>query len=78
MEPVVPSSTAVLRAAGLRISGDKVTALFDFNAESTSELSLQVGEKYVVLKQESSSGWTYGQNDRGEKGLFPTQYVQSC
>ena len=78
MEPVIPSSTAVLRAAGLRISGDNVTALFDFNAESTSELSLKVGEKYVVLKQESSSGWTYGQNDRGEKGLFPTQYVQSC
>jgi hypothetical protein len=78
VSPSSSPSSSVLRGAGLRISGDNVTALFDFNAESSSEISLKAGDKYVVLKKESSSGWTYGQNDRGEKGLFPTQYVQSC
>jgi hypothetical protein len=69
-----PAATSL---AGERLTGDVVTALFAFKAEAASELSLDVGQIYIVLKPESSSGWTYGENDKGEKGLFPSQYVET-
>ena len=57
-------------------NGDVVVAMFNFQSESPGEISLTIGSKYIVLKKESSSGWSYGQNEFGEKGLFPTQYVE--
>lgn len=57
---------------------EMVRAIYKFDAESSSEIDLIVGEKYYILKKESSDGWTFGQNRNGDKGLFPTQYVEKC
>ena len=79
MAMVTQQKTASTNTGNLnnsRSTGDLVQAIFEFKAESSSEISLEVGMKYVVLKKESTSGWTYGQNELGEKGLFPTQYVE--
>ena len=72
--PATPKAPA---SSVLRVKGDFVRAMFDFQSESAGELELVAGNKYVVLEKESSSGWTYGRNDEGQKGLFPTQYVET-
>ncbi|GAQ80034.1 SH3 domain-containing protein [Klebsormidium nitens] len=49
-------------------------AMHAFQAESDSELSLQIGD-FVVVRQVSDSGWSEGEC-KGRAGWFPTAYVE--
>jgi hypothetical protein len=57
------------------VGGDAVHALYDFAPESRNELVLETGQQYIVLKKESSTGWTFVKNGAGEKGLVPSTYI---
>lgn len=72
-----PASSAVAADAPRRtwVGGDVVQALYDFAPESHNELELVAGRQYVVLKKESSTGWTFVKNGTGEKGLVPSTYI---
>lgn len=56
-------------------SGDVVNAMYGFVPESVNELALETGQQYIVLKKESSTGWTFVQNSAGQKGLVPSTYI---
>ncbi|EMD32803.1 hypothetical protein CERSUDRAFT_143382 [Gelatoporia subvermispora B] len=49
-------------------------ALHDFNAASSDELSLKVGDRVTVLN-EVTDGWWMGECN-GRSGLFPTTYTE--
>lgn len=51
-------------------------ALYDYAAEEDNELDLRVGDKIVVVQDDTDgSGWTEGELN-GKTGLFPTAYVR--
>ena len=53
-----------------------VTALYDYEATDTSELSLHKGE-VVKVTQKDPSGWWYGQSvDTKKWGFFPVGHIQ--
>lgn len=52
--------------------GAQYRALFSYQAEDPTELSLSAGESVRVLSRESD--WWYGES-RGAKGWFPAGYV---
>lgn len=53
-----------------------VEALYDYVADDDNELSIQAGDKIVLVQADTDgSGWTEGELD-GQKGLFPTAYVK--
>ena len=54
---------------------EKVTAIYDYNADKEDELSFQEGAKIFVLKK-NDDGWWEGVMD-GITGLFPGNYVES-
>lgn len=55
----------------------KARALFDFVAESPEEVNMRVGDALVVELEDDGSGWLYGTNkNSGEKGRFPSNYVE--
>lgn len=55
--------------------GDVVRAMYDFTPESRNELALVSGQEYIVLKKESSTGWTFVKTANGQKGLVPSTYI---
>jgi len=52
----------------------KCRAAYDFKAEEVGELSIIEGEIITVL--EETEGWYMGMNARGQKGLFPANFVE--
>lgn len=53
-----------------------VEALYDYTADEDNELSIQAGDKVVLIQEDTDgSGWTEGELD-GVRGLFPTSYVK--
>ncbi|KAI8094935.1 uncharacterized protein B0P05DRAFT_576982 [Gilbertella persicaria] len=48
-----------------------------FVAENVDEISINVGEKVVILEKDEgyNDGWFQGRNERGEIGLFPITYT---
>ena len=55
---------------------ERVTAIYDYNADKEDELSFQEGSKIYVLKK-NDDGWWEGVMD-GITGLFPGNYVESA
>ncbi|KAH9497284.1 Sorting nexin-9 [Dermatophagoides farinae] len=54
----------------------KVIALYDFQAQpDTGEISITKDEMITVTRQDIGEGWWEGINSRGQKGLFPAEYV---
>lgn len=49
-------------------------ALYDYNADGDDEMSLQAGDRVVILEHDDG-GWTKGEFN-GVLGLFPTSYVE--
>jgi hypothetical protein len=56
-----------------------VTAIFDFEGENSSELSIQIGDLIRITK-EIDIGWSEGTIENGERkgryGMFPNNYVE--
>lgn len=53
-----------------------VEALYDYTADEENELTIHVGDKIVLIQDDTDgSGWTEGELN-GERGLFPTAYVK--
>ena len=58
---------------------DYVTVLFDFKAESDTEVDLKKGEILRVLNKPYKSDWWGGERLRdGKVGYFPREFVQEC
>jgi len=56
-----------------------VTVLFDFKAESDTEVDLKKGEILRVLNKPPKSDWWGGERLRdGKVGYFPREFVQAC
>lgn len=54
----------------------KAIAMYNFDAEDQSQISLQEGDSIIVQTQ-SDEGWWTGTNERtGQKGMFPGNYVK--
>lgn len=57
----------------------KVLVLYEFSAQPNSgELSIKPNETLTVTRQDVGDGWWEGVNSRGEKGLFPAEYVSAA
>ncbi|KAG5418162.1 BZZ1 [Candida metapsilosis] len=51
-------------------------ALYDYTADGDDELSIQAGDRIILVEDDTDgSGWTEGELN-GEKGMFPTSYVK--
>lgn len=56
----------------------KVKVIFDFSAQpGSSELNIHKDEILTVVNQEIGEGWWEGENERGQRGLFPATYVEN-
>jgi hypothetical protein len=53
----------------------KVKSLFVFQAENEAEMDLTVGDLITVVKIEDE-GWWEGTKSNGNRGLFPSNYVE--
>ncbi|KAG5354938.1 Protein BZZ1 [Yarrowia sp. B02] len=53
---------------------DYVTALYDYNAQDDTELTIKAGDQIVVVEPDRD-GWTEGELN-GQRGAFPTSYVE--
>lgn len=51
----------------------KVKILYQFEARTEKELSINVGD-IVSIEYKLSSGWWLGKNADGKVGLFPSNY----
>lgn len=54
--------------------GGQCKVLYDYNADSDSELTIKEGELLTVESEDE--GWFFGFNSKGESGRFPSNYVQ--
>lgn len=64
-------------ASSLNASADrveKVTAIFDFEAENDGEMTIQRGDVITLLKR-IDEGWWLGRCNNA-KGIFPANYVE--
>jgi len=50
-------------------------ALYDYEAEDETELSIKEGEILHVVSE--TDGWYFGTNARGQEGNFPSNFVES-
>jgi len=50
------------------------TALYDYEAEDDTELTIKEGEILHVISE--TDGWYFGTNAQGQKGNFPSNFVE--
>lgn len=60
---------------GGEASGKKALVQYDYTADESNEINLQEGE-YVANIEMVDTDWWMGQNEKGETGLFPSNYVE--
>ena len=60
--------------------GDLVLALYDFNGNTSEELSINKNECIIVTNWNIKNGWAYGykMNDSQKRGVFPVVLVRKC
>ncbi|CAE6449426.1 unnamed protein product [Rhizoctonia solani] len=56
--------------------GEQASALYDFTAQASDELSVKEGETLIVINREESEEWWKCRNMRGEEGVVPSSYVE--
>ena len=72
-----PKSAEIAGDAPVAQVQEYVTALGDFTASETGQLSLNSGEMYIRLVNDFGNGWSYGGTIDGlEQGVFPQTFVQ--
>ena len=52
------------------------TALHAFEATEATHIALSCGQRVRII-EERDDGWSYGEAETGERGTFPTSYVQA-
>ncbi|KAJ7700053.1 hypothetical protein B0H17DRAFT_1048381 [Mycena rosella] len=57
--------------------GNVVTALYDFTADGTDELSVAEGERLLIIERDGDEWWKC-RNDKGQEGVVPAQYLESA
>jgi len=62
-------------------SGQRVRGIYDYEAQGSDELGLKAGEILTLTSgpnggQNYGEGWWEGINSRGQKGIFPSNYVE--
>lgn len=59
--------------------GQVVKALYNFDAEAEDEMTIKVGEHFLLLgTSDEANGWYNGKNlVTGQVGLFPISYVEN-
>ena len=55
---------------------DMGTALHAFEATEATHIALSCGQRVRII-EERDDGWSYGEAETGERGTFPTSYVQA-
>jgi len=60
---------------GGEVGGKKAIAQFDYEKAEENELELHEGEEVTNIEMVDEDWWM-GENSRGEKGLFPSNYVE--
>jgi len=53
----------------------KCKVLYDYNADSDSELTIKEGD--ILTIETEDEGWYFGANGKGDTGRFPSNYVQT-
>jgi hypothetical protein len=71
-EPTAGATSAPAHAGG---SGKRAVIQYDYEKAEDNELELREGE-YVTNIEMVDDDWWMGQNERGEQGLFPSNYVE--
>ncbi|CAE6520735.1 unnamed protein product [Rhizoctonia solani] len=56
--------------------GEQASALYDFTAQASDELSVKEGETLIVINREESEEWWKCRNMKGEEGVVPSSYVE--
>ncbi|CAO3624942.1 unnamed protein product [Mucor fragilis] len=54
----------------------KAIVLHPYDADNEDELSLLRGEYVDILNRNADDGWWKGKNERGESGVFPSNFVK--
>ncbi|KAL9559563.1 hypothetical protein MBANPS3_000348 [Mucor bainieri] len=54
----------------------KAIVLHPYDADNEDELSLLRGEYVDILDRNADDGWWKGKNERGESGIFPSNFVK--
>ncbi|KAF7185063.1 Drebrin-like protein [Pseudocercospora fuligena] len=62
------------RGAGAS-GGHEAIAQYDYEKDEDNELALQEGERIINIEMVDDDWWM-GENSKGEKGLFPSNYVE--
>ena len=60
---------------GAQNSGKKAVVQYDYTADEDNEISLKEGETISNI-EEVDTDWWMGQNEQGQTGLFPSNYVE--
>jgi len=60
---------------GAKVSGQRATVQFDYEKAEDNELELKEGETVINIEMVDEDWWM-GENERGESGLFPSNYVE--
>lgn len=50
--------------------------LFTFDPEEETEISILEGERVIIYNDDVGEGWVEGENERGERGIFPKNYIR--
>lgn len=79
MENVGTIQHSTTKTRPLSSSGTYVKALFDFDAENDTELSIRAGD-IIRITNDIDAGWWEGLIEdgtrSGRRGLFPSNYVE--
>lgn len=74
VEVVDPNAPTKEVASEQKELGGQCKVLYDYKADSDSELTIKEGE--VLTVESEDEGWFFGFNSKGESGRFPSNYVQ--
>jgi hypothetical protein len=56
--------------------GQRVVALYDYDAAQEGDLSFKAGEYITITDTSDPGGWWRGYSDDGREGVFPSNFVQ--
>jgi len=68
------STAAAAAEPPTKEAGGQCKVLYDYNADSDSELTVKQGD--ILTVESEDEGWLFGFNAKGDSGRFPSNYVQ--
>jgi len=75
IEPEPSSEPIVVSTGGVAVSiNANYVAMYDYDAEDDTEMTIKEGEVLFVISE--TDGWYLGTNQSGQKGNFPSNFVE--